>query len=492
MRPFSFIFLGLLLWACSPPADQESSAQSDPIPDGPGLAIPAAVRRNLGMTFARAEYRRVQAMRRVPGRFELAPEATLREHAPRAGRVSLLVDQYQHVDAGDALYHLDSPDWRALQRELSAAEANIAEAEVDLAEALSTQRSATAGQAAAKIALERHRRHALALGEAEELWRQRITQLQGLAADAGGFAAELAAARAALADAIAAASAAAEKATDMERELAVLTDQLAEEGILATRIAAARLRLTSRQAHHDLLLHEAASLSGLSEQALLAEENGERYWRGLTQLTRRSRQAGVVSVIAVSDGAWLAADESILSIIDPSALRFRAAGLQSDLAFLRDGAAAQIVPASQEHGLAGLPGLLHLGWEADAASRRIDVVVEARGEWHAAWVRPGVAAVAEYAVGEAEEELAIPIRALISDGKDRIFFRRLPQNPDRVMRVVLDGGTEDGRWVVVKSGLVEGDEVVMDGIYELKLAGSAQADKSGHFHPDGSWHDGEH
>jgi hypothetical protein len=33
-----------------------------------------------------------------------------------------------------------------------------------------------------------------------------------------------------------------------------------------------------------------------------------------------------------------------------------------------------------------------------------------------------------------------------------------------------------------------GDEVVLNGVYELKLATSSTAQKGGHFHPDGTFH----
>jgi hypothetical protein len=41
---------------------------------------------------------------------------------------------------------------------------------------------------------------------------------------------------------------------------------------------------------------------------------------------------------------------------------------------------------------------------------------------------------------------------------------------------------------VVNSGVKEGDEVVLEGVYELKLAGGGKATGGGHFHADGTWH----
>ena len=54
-------------------------------------------------------------------------------------------------------------------------------------------------------------------------------------------------------------------------------------------------------------------------------------------------------------------------------------------------------------------------------------------------------------------------------------------------------GVDDGRWVVIHSGVGLGDEVVLDGAYELKLATarSGTAQQGGHFHADGTFH-GEH
>jgi ribosomal protein L24 len=51
-------------------------------------------------------------------------------------------------------------------------------------------------------------------------------------------------------------------------------------------------------------------------------------------------------------------------------------------------------------------------------------------------------------------------------------------------------GPTDGKWTTIYSGLAEDDEVVVDGVYQLKLATSAQATKGGHFEADGTWHEG--
>ncbi|MEY2712060.1 MAG: hypothetical protein RL005_282, partial [Planctomycetota bacterium] len=44
---------------------------------------------------------------------------------------------------------------------------------------------------------------------------------------------------------------------------------------------------------------------------------------------------------------------------------------------------------------------------------------------------------------------------------------------------------------VVRSGVREGDEVVLEGAYQLMLATSGSAPRGGHFHADGTFHEGE-
>jgi hypothetical protein len=63
-----------------------------------------------------------------------------------------------------------------------------------------------------------------------------------------------------------------------------------------------------------------------------------------------------------------------------------------------------------------------------------------------------------------------------------------PADPNKVIRVEGDFGVSDGKWVVVESGVKAGDEVVLAGVYELKLTGGGKQQGKGHFHADGTWH----
>jgi hypothetical protein len=54
-----------------------------------------------------------------------------------------------------------------------------------------------------------------------------------------------------------------------------------------------------------------------------------------------------------------------------------------------------------------------------------------------------------------------------------------------------DLGISDGRWIVIESGVKDGDEVVLAGNYQLMLATAGNAAKGGHFHSDGTFHEGK-
>ena len=133
-----------------------------------------------------------------------------------------------------------------------------------------------------------------------------------------------------------------------------------------------------------------------------------------------------------------------------------------------------------------------VGLEAHPEERTVTLI--ATPEESADWIRPGVSAFLEIVVAGTERPaLAVPRSAVVQDGLTHVVFRRDPADPNRVIRVEADLGVSDGLWVVLQSGVMRGDEVVLDGAYELKLAtqqgGASQ--QGGHFHADGSFH-GDH
>ena len=423
-----------------------------------GIALTATVRENLGITFAKAEYRVVQGTLRIPGRFESEPSARRAYQAPLAGRVEVLVKPYQRVAAGEPLYRVASAEWNTLQRDLEEAEETVT---------LATERYVSA------------QAHVLVLEEAVTMWRERVVNLDSLRKEVGGKSSELAEANGRAAELMV-------KHAELRTRLAELKHEAqGSSGVPGTGLAATRFR-------H--LLSMAARITGLEVAALTADLGGRPRWQTIDELLVLAVAPGVVEGDVSSSGTWLEARGTVLTITDPAGVRLRASALQSDLVKLRDGLTARIVGADP-HDALRLDATMVLAPIADALDRSLDLIARpVAGATLHAGIRPGIAAVLEVAVsGSAEEELAIPLAATIRDGLKIIFFKRNRTNPDIVEKVEADLGVNDGRWVVVKSGVREGDELVVGGIYPLKLSqqesGGAQA---GHFEADGTFYVGHH
>ncbi|MBK8916225.1 MAG: hypothetical protein IPM64_16790 [Phycisphaerales bacterium] len=110
------LFLGNLAGCSRDPAGGQAKSGDAAHSEAPAATnrvdVPETVRRNLGITFARVESRPVAQTIRVPGQFELLPEARREYRTMLAGRVELLVRQYDRVEVGMPLYRLVSPEWR--------------------------------------------------------------------------------------------------------------------------------------------------------------------------------------------------------------------------------------------------------------------------------------------------------------------------------------------------------------------------------------------
>lgn len=452
----------------SPTANADSGHEASAAPTN-RIDIPRAVRDNLGMTFVPVEVRRVAQTLRVPGRFELMPSATREYRTMLPGRVELLADQFEEVAAGDVLYRIDSPAWRAMQTEISDAESQI----VRLQARLETFEPLLAA----------HQDHRGMLERANQIRRERLAQLEGVAGAGGGRAGELLDARALVAEG--------------EAQLAEVVEK--EQEMLASRAEAAADHAAAI-ARKGLLIESAASLLGETAESLLSVgDGGQPRWRSVRSITVRAEEPGVVVSIGLANGGWADQTAPVLTVVQSGRVRFRGSVLQSDIAAIRDGLEALIVAPSptRVRGAVDLldvmKGTVRIAPSAEPGQRTIDVLVVP--DKVSAWARAGVTAQLEITIDQtARPVLAIPKAAIHRDGLVPVYFRRDPADANKAIRVEADLGLDDGRWVVVNSGLRLGDEVVLDGSYQLMLATATTggASKSGHFHADGTWHEGEH
>lgn len=271
-----------------------------------------------------------------------------------------------------------------------------------------------------------------------------------------------------------------------------------ENNVYSARIQAAIAAAAAIDDRLDQVIAEASTLTGIPASDLIADTENGPAWRQLQAIPVQAVASGVVRQVDSASGTWAGEGTEVIHVVSPSRLRFRGRALQADVIDdLREGQTVRIAPPEgrgADRRLAAATGTLRLGVTGDATTRTVDVFVDLAAEQIQPWMRPEVTAMAGVMVaGDPDmEELAIPTRAIIQDGLDTVFFRRDPRDPDQVIRTIADLGPSDGNWVTIYSGLAEGDEVVIDGIYQLKLATTGQDVTAGHFHADGTWHDGEH
>ena len=494
-RHMSLLVL-LLAWHAG--CGREPAVNTAPRAEAPAaptnrIDVPAAVRQNLGITFAKVESRRVAATRRYPGRFELQPLARQEHNATLPGRVELLVNQYDTVSPGQPLCRIDSPQWREMQEKLV----------LDTtAMRLAVSRLAAVAQRAKAVA-----QHEASVEQIIAVWKAREKEVTKLIEAGGGGAAELATARAQLAEALTEEAKVHEELAELEElRIQLESDLTRYRQTMPLLFAHATGEALARQPGDpvfDVALARAASATGYSIEELMrpvgkgaAADGGRPLWRVLERIEVRATRAGVVRVLGVTNGAWAETGAPLVATIDPAAVRLRAVAAQADLSFLRHGTAGAVLPPHDRTGVGGdrLDVTVRLGLEANPDQRTIELIAApTRGANDAAWpawARDGVSAQLEIVIdATAEPALAIPASAVIQDGLSRVFFRRDPRNPDKVIRLEADLGVSDGQWIVVKSGVAEGDEVVIQGVYELKLASSQSGQlKGGHFHADGTWH----
>ncbi len=454
------------LTACDrPPAEDGAprAATASPAPTN-RVDISAAVRQNLGITFARVEERNVGRTLRVPGRFELVPTARREYRVPLDGQVELLVEQYQPIEVGTPLYRLDAPAWRELQNEI--------------AEAASQETLAQTGVDSVGPFLQAHDKHHEELQKAVDLWTQRVAKLKELEEAGGARGEEVSEAGSALAEA--------------RSDLAVTLEKEAE---LVARGRGAEAQLVAARARLAILLQSAASMTGRNAGELRAVVDGVPAWQSIDRIEVRAHAPGIVDSLSAVTGGFVDQNATVLASVQPDKVRFKASALQSDLGKLADGLPATAVAprGGSLDGAVPIAGTLTLAPTAEAERRTIELIMTpAPNQPRSTWARAGVSGFLEVVVeGGQRPELAIPLACVARDGTQSIIFRRDPSDPNKAIRMEADLGMDDGRWVVIRSGVAEGNEIVLDGVYQLMVATSGTITKGGHFHPDGTFHEGD-
>lgn len=212
-----------------------------------------------------------------------------------------------------------------------------------------------------------------------------------------------------------------------------------------------------------------------SRAALLAgaeESNGE--------VIVRASADGVVETLSVTDEAWVEVGTEVVRLVNPKELRLKTLVSAPELAAIEDGCMCDAE---------GVKGVVRIGLDSEGGLIPVYAVFPggtARG-------RVGSRGTFSCEREEAELSVCVPRSAIVRLGLAKVVFVRDEHDENRFLAVEVIPGLVAGEWTSVE-GLPDDDdlEIVSEGAYELKLALSSDVAKpSGHFHADGTFHDGE-
>ena len=197
-------------------------------------------------------------------------------------------------------------------------------------------------------------------------------------------------------------------------------------------------------------------------------------------VTVRAATEGMVESLVAQDGAWLETGAAAVQTVRTHDLRFKALVAASDALKLRNGMTAKV---GEHH------GRLRIGVGDDTGIVPIYVLFDK--DVHAL---AGARSRAECVTDDTEKpRVAVPSRCIVSVGLQPTVFVKDAHNAERFIAVAVTPGITGDGWTAVE-GLPHHCEVVSEGVYELKLAlpSAGNAKSAGHFHADGTFHEGEH
>ena len=218
--------------------------------------------------------------------------------------------------------------------------------------------------------------------------------------------------------------------------------------------------LAALEGELDELKHSADPLEVTLREAevALAQSDLESALSLLDEATLRAPMSGIVSLVNVEGGQAVNANTPAFEIVDPTVVEVDGIVDEIDVLFIRLGARVTV-------SLDALPGQVLEGIVSEIASAArnqqgvvsypIRVLLEVPPGVE---LREGLTATADIVLREERNVLLIPLQALYGSFDQPVV--RMMDSGSIVDRPVVLGDSDDF-WVVVREGLVEGDQVVM-------------------------------
>jgi len=229
--------------------------------------------------------------------------------------------------------------------------------------------------------------------------------------------------------------------------------------------AVARLELAEYNAEQTRRLREADKVSGI--QALTADTQADQARAELQVAKLRYDRAAVKAPFAglvanryVEPGQLVSPGQPVARVVDPYVLKLSGTLTEREVAWLQEGASAQI----RLTGLAApVPGrVAWLAFEADPMTGKFGVEVHVSNADLA--LRAGVIGRATIHKRTHADVLVVPRDAVMESAQGHIVY---VVNGDRARRRAITLGQDQGMLVVVASGLDVGERVVVRGHRDL-------------------------
>ena len=196
--------------------------------------------------------------------------------------------------------------------------------------------------------------------------------------------------------------------------------------------------------------------------------------------------AGFVVRQEASLGQALSPDTVLMEVADYSQVLARGMTFESpDLSLIKPGQDARVrLDVFPDRVFEGKVQRLDVGLERESRTFEVYVLLE-NPELQ---LRPNMQATVSIAIGEPQEVLAVPQRAVLGDLGNLFVFVRDGNSFERRNVVV---GMKSGELVEIVEGVLPGDNVVTEGHYQLQFATGAKkeaaaADEHGDSHEEGA------
>lgn len=187
------------------------------------------------------------------------------------------------------------------------------------------------------------------------------------------------------------------------------------------------------------------------------------YKEGSNRFYIKAPISGIITEVDIAVGEQVDVNKKLFTVIDPSRLWVEGQVYETDLAKVEKSKDAYASTRTYPDEIFRAK-LFALGNSIDEATRTIKAIYEVPNPSNK--LKVGMLADVGVSLGTPFESLAIPADAVVDiRGKNVVF---LHTGPEKFIAREIITGTKDGKLIVVKAGLKQGDRVVTVGNYQLK------------------------